>query len=464
MDTRWQEISDILQNSINPGLFAVWIKPLSAEVSDKELTLIAPNEFVAVWVRDRLKNEIAEAAQAVLGIVPSITVLADRSRVVKDGSVCPKPSPIMGRPVRARQVRLPIEMPAVAPGASYKWKFSFDDFVVGPSNELAYAAAKGLCDTTMGADQLFLSSTSGLGKTHLLQALGQALSTVCNKKHPRIEYLSGEEFARRWLGALQAKQLESFKNRYRDSVDILLLEDIHFFQGKQKMQDELLSTIRALQDRGSKVVFSSSFLPRELKDVDSQLASRFCSGFLAVINKPDYETRRRIILKKSEIFECPLSDNVASLLADRLVSDVRQLESCLQNLILKAKLLNQSITPELAEKVLENYAPQEAKLNMDAIVDFICKSYDLSETDLNSRSRQRRIVQARNAAFFLARKHTDLSLKDIGDRFSRRHSTVFKAISNVEREIQLETPLGRQLKHTVDIAGRFGAQIPASPE
>lgn len=462
MDTRWQEISDILQNSINPGLFTVWIKPLKAEVSDKELTLIAPNEFVAVWVRDRLKNEIQEAAQTVLGVVPSITVLADRSRVSDNGSGKPTPSPIVGRPVRARQVPLPIESPP-AGQFSYKWKFSFSDFVVGPSNELAYAAAKGLCEKTIGADQLFLSSTPGLGKTHLLQALGQTLSTVCNKKHPRIEYLSGEEFARRWLGAMQAKQLESFKNRYRDNVDILLLEDIHFFQGKQKMQDELLCTIRSLQDRGAKVVFSSSFLPRELKDVDSQLASRFCSGFLAVIDKPDFETRRRILLKKSEIFEYPISDNVASLLADRLVADVRQLESCLQNLILKAKLLNQTITPELAEQVLGNYAPQDMQLNLDAIVEFICRSYDLSESDLNSRSRQRRTVQARNTAFFLARKYTELSLKDIGNRFNRRHSTVLKGISNVEREMQLQTPLGRQLKHTVDLASRYGAQVSATP-
>lgn len=462
MDTRWQEISDILQNSINPGLFTVWIKPLKAQIAEQELTLIAPNEFVAVWVRDRLKNEIKEAAQTVLGFAPNLNVLADRSRVSGNGPGAAKPSPIIGRPVRARQIPLPVE--TQPSNRLYKWKFSFSDFVVGPSNELAYAAAKGLCEKTMGADQLFLSSTPGLGKTHLLQALGQALSTVCNRKNPRIEYLSGEEFARRWLGAMQNRQLESFKDRYRDNVDILLLEDIHFFQGKQKMQDELLATIRSLQDRGSKVVLSSSFLPRELKDVDSQLASRFCSGFLAVIDKPDFETRRRILMRKADIFEYPLSDNVASLLADRLTSDVRQLESCLQNLILKAKLLNQGITPELAERVLENYAPQSMELNMDAIVEFICRSYDLSESDLCSRSRQRRTVQARNTAFFLARKHTELSLKDIGSRFNRRHSTVLNGISNVEREIQLETPLGRQLQNTVDLAGRYGVQASAPPE
>ncbi len=449
----WREISDILQNSINPGLFTVWIKPLEATVTSEGLTLAAPNDFVAVWVRDRLLESIQEAAAAVLGETPKIDI------VVAQGGTTPVAAPQpTGRPLRARQAPLPLEAPQ--PGSpGYRWKFTFADFVVGPSNELAYAAAKGLCEETMAADQLFLSSTPGLGKTHLLQAVGQTLAERSNKENVCVEYMTGEEFARRWLTALRGNQLERFKARYRDAVDILLLEDVHFFQGKQKFQDELLATVNALQDRGAKVVFSSSFLPRELRDVDVQLASRFCSGFLALIEKPDFFTRVRILKQKAATFQVNLPDDVAEMLADRLVSDVRQLESCLQNLVLKAKLLNKHITMDLASQVLGAFSVHAASLNMEGIIEFICASYDISACELNSRSRQRRIVQARNTAFFLARKHTELSLKEIGDRFNRRHSTVLKGIANVEREMELETPLGRQLRNTVNLATRLGAHV-----
>jgi chromosomal replication initiator protein len=244
--------------------------------------------------------------------------------------------------------------------------------------------------------------------------------------------------------------VDVFKAQFRENLDVLLLEDVHFFQGKEKMQEELLCTLTALRERGCKVVLTSSFMPREFSGVDNRLVSRFCSGFLAHINRPDLETRRRIVLEKARKLQVSVPVEVSDLLAERITTDIRQLESCLSNLVLKARLLNRAVTLNLAWEVLDNYAIQNASPDFFNIVEFICKSYGLSEDELKSKSRKRQVVLARNTAFYLARKHTDLSLKDIGEKLGRRHSTVLKGITKVEREISLQTPLGRQLEKTAD--------------
>jgi chromosomal replication initiator protein len=288
-----------------------------------------------------------------------------------------------------------------------------------------------------------------------MQAVGRALCDVSNRATPRVEYLTAEEFATRLIAALKAREVDRFKARYRD-VDVLLLEDVHFLQGKERMQDEVLATVKALKSRGSRVVLSSSFAARDLKNLDTQLVSRFCSGFLAHIDKPGFETRRRILCEKARLHQVMLPDNVTDLLADRIRTDVRQIESCLHNLVLKAKLLNRQISMEMAWEVLGHYAQQEVVMDFEGIVRKVCEGFGISPKQLNSRSRKREYVVARNSVFYLARKHTDLSLKEIGDRFSRRHSTVLKGITSIEREMSRETPLGRQVTNTLSLIERNG--------
>lgn len=491
----WGQIQNILEKSLNPGLFKVWISPLAAEVQDDVLRLVAPNEFVAAWVRDRLLDDIVQAATAVLGTAPTVVVdaaphgagilspRAGRADASASGAApdveaadgtqaLPVPAAQISQAVQAvaarsvsgiaaraahtahaAQLGLPLDIPA--PNRALNWRFSFDSFVVGPNNELAFAASRGICRETLSADTLFLSSGPGLGKTHLMQAVGRALCEVSNRAAPRVEYLTAEEFATRLIAALKAREVDRFKARYRD-VDVLLLEDVHFLQGKERMQDEVLATVKALKSRGSRVVLSSSFAARDLKNLDTQLVSRFCSGFLAHIDKPGFETRRRILCEKARLHQVMLPDNVTDLLADHIRTDVRQIESCLHNLVLKAKLLNRQISMEMAWEVLGHYAQQEVVMDFEGIVRKVCEGFGISPKQLNSRSRKREYVVARNSVFYLARKHTDLSLKEIGDRFSRRHSTVLKGITSIEREMSRETPLGRQVTNTLSLIERNG--------
>lgn len=453
METIWNDIHDVLRTASNPGVFDVWLKHLTGSFSEGVLTVTAPNSFVANWVSNRLREELLQAAASVLGVRPELKI---ESLQAKSSSAKPVPAPIVAACTASgsEQASLPVaQQPRTI--SAHKWQFSFDDFVVGPCNELAYAAAKNICSQTLPADNVFISAKPGLGKTHLLHALGAHCCNESQGRKARVAYLTGDDFARQMIFALKSGDIERFKARVRDNVDLLLLEDVHFFQGKQRMQDELLATLKALQSNGSKVVFTSSFLPREIKELDSQLASRFCSGFLAVMDKPDLETRRRILQRKAGVFQVQLPEEVSELLAQRISEDVRQLESCLQNLVLKARLLNRGISLDMAWEILDNYTASEIRCSVERIMDFVCTSFELSEKQLKSKSRQRQIVLARNMAFYLTRKYTDLSLKDIGDRFNRKHSTVLKGISNVERELSLETPLGRQLSRTMEMMQRF---------
>ncbi len=467
MKTQWREICDNLQGKLDPGTYKVWVAPLVADQEGEHLRLTAPNGFVATWVRDRLLNDISAAASEVSGHAVEVSVVAgtpaarpSRARAVS--RVSPSEGPRQEIPVQPQQtprqtffssgteqLAFPIEMPR----RQHNWRYGFDSFVVGPTNNLAYAAAQNLSRTNAVVDTLFLSSGPGLGKTHLTQAVGQAICQSCNRSNPKVEYLTAEEFSTCFVQALRARDTERFKNRFRD-VDLLLLEDVHFLQGKEKMQDEVLSTIKSLQTRGSRVVLTSSFTPRELKDVDDNLVSRFCSGFMAGIEKPDAETRRRILQEKANQNDVPLSDSVLELLSSRLTGDIRQLEGCIHNLVLKAKMLGCTISVEMAQEILSQYAQDDPHMDVDSIIRKVCEGFGLSPEQLISRSRKQNLVVARNTIFYLARRHTELSLQAIGDKFSRRHSTVLKGIAAVERELRRESPLGRQIAGTLALIER----------
>ena len=365
----------------------------------------------------------------------------------------PSPRPLeqihLGLPLVLSDEREPTALPELA------WRHSFDDFVVGPCNELAYAASRSICNEAMHLDTLFLNSAPGLGKTHLMHAVGKALGAACNRKRPHVEFLTAEEFASRFYLSLKSQDTDRFKARYR-AADLLLLEDVHFLQGKEKMQAELLATIKALRERGGKVVFSSSFAPRDLKLMDEQLQSRFSSGLLTSIERPDEDTRRKILRTKASFHQVLLPDEVEDVLARHIHADVRQIESCLHNLILKAKLLNSRITLQMAWEIIGNYAGRAPVLDLESIVAYVCRGFGLTREQLHSASRKQEYVCARNTAFFLARKHTDLSLEAIGRQFSRKHSTVLKGITAFEREINRQTPLGLQLSNILTMIERNG--------
>lgn len=521
-DTVWKETTSLLRQWIDPGPYKVWIEPLCGHCDGDACVVTAVSSFVAGFVRDNFLPQIKTALDTVAGRDISVTVLAGSvsyprepgaasrtgetgGRVSGASAAVPVPSLVAscGRadgvpavfpdsqaplaqsavpaplpraplavsaspawqpaaPIVASQHSLPLRYDEAAMSITARaWRHSFDDFVVGPCNELAFAASRSMCKESRGADILFLSSSPGLGKTHLIQAAGRQLCKECNFRMPKVEYLTAEEFASRLVMALKSNETDRFKARYRD-VDVLLLEDVHFLQGKEKMQDELLATVKTLQDRGSKVIFSSSFVPRDLRGMSDQLLSRLHSGFLAVIERPDRATRKKILTEKARLNHVVLSEEVSDFLAESIDSDVRQIESCLSNLVLKAKLLKCGITMQMAWEAVQHYAPREKKLDLEGIIAYVAQGYGISRAQLGSKSRKKELVTARNTVFYLARKHTDLSLSEIGGIFDRTHSTVIKGITSLEREMTRETSLGRQIAGAIAIIERNGGIISPS--
>jgi chromosomal replication initiator protein len=444
MSTTWHQIQSNLQKSLKPGIFQVWIKPLQAEIQERTIFLTAPNEFVASWVRDRLQDSIRQAAAHSLGYIPDIAVVGQKKTAAADNRK------LFQAAGNQQQAMLPGSTTTPPSPSPYRWRYKFDNFVVGSCNQLAYAACSGLCTDDFPAGSVFLCSSPGLGKTHLLHSIGYHLCQQRRQNSLNVCYLPAEHFANQMVKAIKQREVETFKARYRKNVDVLLMEDVHFFQGKAKMQEELLSLIKDLGDQGSKVVFSSSFLPKELGKVDSQLTSYFCSGVLAPIQQPELEFRIRLLQAKAQSRGLELSDSLCHLIASSICSDVRQLESCVHNLSLKANLLQEPVDEKMAREVLQNYSQETKNPDMDDIIDCVCRAFDMPLSALQSKSRKRSIVSARNTAFYMARKYTPLSLKDIGNQFNRRHSTVLKGITNVEREISKDSNLGHQVLRIMD--------------
>lgn len=430
----WERVVARVAERIPPGMIQLWVRPLSGTLVDDTLVVRAPNQFVRDWVEKRLRTSLEDAAEAELGFRPRLDL----------GVAEASPRPLAA----SRQLALPTPV-AAPPVSTVSFRHAFDDFVVGPCNQLAYAAAQGFCRGDAGVEQMLLCAAPGLGKTHLAQAIGAEIARHTGRRQMRVCYVSAEEFVSQLVLAIRSRTTEQFKSRFRQNVDLLLLEDVHFFQGKEKMQDELVGTLDCLRQSGRQVVLTSSFLPRDLKDMDAHLTSRLTQGFLATMDRPDYATRLAIVEDKARREGVMMPASVAELLAQRLRSDVRQLESCVRNLVLRARLLSVDITTALAWEILRNYEVDSPCLSLDAIISFVCQAYGISFDDLRSRSRKRDRVIARNTLFYLARKHTELSLVEIGRRLNRKHSTVIKGITSVEREISRRTPLGNQLAHTI---------------
>ncbi|MDE5831616.1 MAG: chromosomal replication initiator protein DnaA [Desulfovibrio sp.] len=450
MKTKWAQISSFLKETLEPGVFKVWIAPLDGIAEGDSAEIYAPNAYMAEWIKKRLMESIRAAAAKVLGKDDISVSVVVREKPKNPARPPEKAETILSRvmPDRApEQALLPAAPARVETGP---WRYSFEDFVTGPSNSFAFAAARDL-GARGQVSALFVNSAPGLGKTHLAQAAGQALSVAGNPL--KVVYLTAERFASRFVMAMKAKELEDFK-RELCSADAFIFEDAHFLQRKKVMQETLLGVVKCLEAKGARIIFTSSFSPRQMKDMDDELLSHFCSGILANMERPDHETRREILRRKAKSYQVTLPDEVCELVSGKLSSDIRSLEACLKNMIFKARLLNSGLTIDLAMETMAQFSETAAPLDMENIVRLVCESFGLTRTQLCSRSRRKEYVQGRNTAFYLARKHTDMSLEEIGCVFNRRHSTVVRSITQVEQELASESRAGRQIARAVSLIER----------
>jgi chromosomal replication initiator protein len=319
-------------------------------------------------------------------------------------------------------------------------RYTFDNFVKGDSNQLARAAASAVSNNPGGTsfNPLVLYGGTGLGKTHLIQAIGNHV--LANGKAKRVIYVSSEKFTIEFVDAIQSDRINDFHNFYR-SMDVLIVDDIQFFSGKEKTQDSFFHTFNELHQIGKQIVLSSDRPPKELKGLDDRLISRFQWGLTADIQPPDLETRIAILRKKSEDDGIDLPQDVVEFIAANVTSNIRELEGCLISLLARASLEGREVTLDLARDVLRVVVGDvRSPLNIESIQRCVCEYFNIPEDLMRAKTRKQEIVNARQIAMYLAKELTNSSLKTIGLHFGGRdHSTVIHAYQSVEDQMRIDS-------------------------
>jgi chromosomal replication initiator protein len=323
--------------------------------------------------------------------------------------------------------------------------FTFDRFVVGKCNEFAYSASKALAmNGSMPYPSLFILAKTGLGKSHLSQAMAHAI--LQSEPKQRVYYITAEDFVNEMIFALRTNRIEEFKNKYRRACDVLLLEEVHFLSGKEKTQLELSYTLDALGDERKRIIFTSSLLPRDIPNLTKELSSRLTSGIITTLEKPDYETRTKILQRKSSEQGMILSEEIMDLLAKELTGDIRQIESALRCLKAKSELLKAKIDRDLAREVLQCHLPSQSSITMEDIKRVVCQYFKVDAQMLESKSRKKIHAFPRNIYVYLCRQLTELTVEEIGRSLNRNHSTILYASEVIEHKIKVD----KKVKHQVD--------------
>ncbi|WP_057833143.1 chromosomal replication initiator protein DnaA [Colwellia sp. TT2012] len=433
----WQRCLSVLQEELPAQQFSMWIRPLQAVVNDNVMTLYAPNRFVLDWVRDKYVNRINE----LLSINEANNPLLLRFDVGSKPTVNTTNNISTPATVRANENMFARSTPAVKIAepesnipkkANIRKNYTFDNFVEGKSNQLARAAASQVADNPGTAyNPLFIYGGTGLGKTHLLHAVGNAI--LLKNPNAKIAYMHSERFVQDMVRALQNNAMEKFKQYYR-SVDALLIDDIQFFAGKERTQEEFFHTFNALLEGNQQVILTSDRYPKEIVGVDDRLKSRFGWGLTIAIEPPELETRVAILKRKAQESQINLADEVAFFIAKRLRSNVRELEGALNRVIANANFTGRAITIDFVREALRDLlALQDKLVTIDNIQRTVAEYYKIKISDLLSKRRNRSVARPRQIAMALSKELTNHSLPEIGDAFGGRdHTTVLHACRKVK--------------------------------
>jgi chromosomal replication initiator protein len=432
----WSECLKHLESELPPQQFNTWIRPLHAIQEGGTLRLLAPNRFVLDWVKERYSEYIFElldklAASESLEIafaVGSHTTIA----------------PARARPVQTREDQL--EARTAQPlSIGLKSDFSFASFVEGKSNQLARAASMQVAQNPGQAyNPLFISGGVGLGKTHLMHAVGNVI--VDQNSRARVVYLHAERFVADMVRALQHNQINEFKRHYR-SVDALLIDDIQFFAGKDRSQEEFFHTFNSLLEGQHQIVLTCDKYPKEVSGVEERLKSRFGWGLTVAIEPPELETRVAILMSKAQQSGTLLPDEVAFFIAKRFRSNVRELEGALHRVIANSHFTGQPINLDFARDALKDLlALQDKLVSLENIQKTVAEYYKIRVSDLLSKRRNRSIARPRQVAMALAKELTNHSLPEIGDAFGGRdHTTVLHACRTIEDLRRRETRINEDM-------------------
>jgi len=416
----WEQVLVRIESKVGPHSFLTWFKPTSLLVDDgARVSVKVPNLLFTEWLPKHYSVVLAEALKDVGR--PNTEVVF----VPEEGKTALVPAPQLPR-------EEPDDPPVTMHTPGLNPRYTFDTFIVGPSNQFADAACRAVAEApSRSYNPLFIYGGVGLGKTHLMHAIGQY---VLQHSHGlKLTYISSERFMNEMINAVRFDRILDFRERYR-SVDVLLVDDIQFVSGKEGTQNEFFHTFNALHDAQKQIVISSDRPPHEIPALEERLRSRFEWGLIADIQPPDIETKVAILKKKAETEAVPLPDSVAMYMASRIKSNIRELEGSLIRLIAYASLTGRALTLDLAQDVLRNVKDVDEKaVTIEQIQKFIADYYQLKLAELKSRNNSKSVAMPRQVAMYLCKALTHASLPEIGRSFGgKHHSTVIHSIKKVE--------------------------------
>lgn len=432
----WTDVLTYVRNNISEVEYHTWFAPVkNLGVHEGSLVLGVRNSFAQEWFRkhylDLLENALrslgAEHPQVSFQVLPA----------AQDALLLPSDPP-------ASSVHVSLPAPAMQVSLENRKtlnpKYTFENFVVGPNNNLAHAAALAVAESPGKAyNPLFIYGDVGLGKTHLMHAVGHYIAERFPDK--RIEYVSTESFTNELINAIREDKTTQFRNRYR-SVDLLLVDDIQFLAGKERTQEEFFHTFNALYESHKQIILSSDRPPKEIQTLEGRLRSRFEWGLITDIQSPEFETRVAILKMNAENNGVKVPQEILEFIAKQVTSNIRELEGSLMRVMAFASLNNVALSKSVAAKALSHvFTPQEIKIEMMDVLKQVAQEYNLSPDVIRGSGRMREVVVPRQIAQYLIRDLTDHSLPEIGQFFGRDHSTVMHAINKVTEQIGKDVEL-----------------------
>jgi chromosomal replication initiator protein len=467
----WDEAVDRLRSRVSPQNYDMWLRPIELMSFDGALLkLRAPNSYVRLWFESNFLGSLLKEIQDLGHDVrvefapdgPDERPAAPVSGSAASGSspglelapaegprgLAPAPAPdpaAAGPPVR------PSQDPIVAPeAASLNPRYTFDTFVAGPSNQLAFAASQAAASSYPPKyNPVFLCGGVGLGKTHLLHAIGHL--QLGNRPGSRIVYLSSERFMNEYIHALRTGRMHEFRRNYREGIDVLLIDDVQFLAGKEGTQDEFFHTFNALHENHKQIVLTADRKPHEISDIADRLRTRFAWGLLADIEPPELEVRIAILRKKAATEAVALPDDVALYIASSIKSNVRELEGALIRLAAYASLSKRRIDLEFAQETLEAAItrPREV-VTVDGVIKAVASYYGLKPSDIKSERRHKSVATPRAVAMYIARHHTKDSYPDLARAFGgKHHTTVISAVQKIIERLKEDASLRSEV-HAIE--------------
>jgi chromosomal replication initiator protein len=448
-----------LTQKIPLQLLDTWLRPLAArEEADGTLSLEAPNKFHLQYVKEKFGGMLNESIRELLGSAQQWNLVVGsryESGPAPEVHATPSTASVPTHAPSTRYADSPAARPAPPP-SFLNSKYTFENFVVGKSNQFCHAAAVAVAEhpgTTY--NPLFIFGGSGLGKTHVMQAIGNHIRKM-HGVHRQVHYASAESFMNEMIGSIQAAQTAQFRNKYR-RIDVLLIDDIHFLRGKESTQEEFFHTFNALHEAHRQIILTSDRPPKEIPTLEERLVSRFEWGLVTDIQPPDFETRVAILRKKAADDEIDIPNDVLEFIASHVHSNIRELEGCLVKLLAFSSLVGGDITVDLAREVLKNFLKAPDRIvTVEQIQKVVAEHFGIPEEAMRVRKRTSSIAYPRQIAMFLAREYTGLSLTELGNRFGGRdHTTVMHAIDKISAARQADRELQQilqRLMHALNVS------------